>query len=73
MYDASGVRREAGKQAQILNQLIHYFKNKQIPVRLDGATLKELLGHTPFEVFGGLMLGILIACIQYFVVYGGAI
>ncbi|ETJ20296.1 MAG: divergent PAP2 family protein, partial [Veillonella sp.] len=32
MYDASGVRLEAGKQAQILNQIVEYFTKKNIPV-----------------------------------------
>ena len=52
MYDAAGVRRAAGKQAEILNYLIieHRVPNKE--------KLKELLGHTPFEVFVGGLLGI---------------
>ena len=68
MYDASGVRREAGRQAQILNQIVEYFSKRNIPI-----ALKELLGHTPIEVFGGLILGILVAYIQYFYVYNGVI
>ncbi|MDU2556373.1 MAG: divergent PAP2 family protein [Veillonella sp.] len=35
--------------------------------------LKELLGHTPIEVFGGLILGILVACIQFYYIYNGVI
>ena len=75
MYDASGVRREAGRQAQILNQIVEYFSKRNIPVILKGReiALKELLGHTPIEVFGGLILGILVAYIQYFYVYNGVI
>lgn len=67
MYDASGVRREAGRQAQILNQLMEHFKKRNIPVYLDdGHVLKELLGHTPFEVFGGAFLGYAVASIIYY-------
>ena len=75
MYDASGVRRQAGRQAQILNQIVEYFSKRNIPVILKDReiVLKELLGHTPVEVFGGLVLGILIAYIQYFYVYNGVI
>ena len=75
MYDASGVRREAGRQAQILNQIVEYFSKRNIPVILKGReiALKELLRHTPIEVFGGLILGILVAYIQYFYVYNGVI
>ena len=54
MYDAQGIRRAAGKQAEILNMLILEHK---IP---DVDKLKELLGHTPLEVAAGALLGILI-------------
>jgi len=56
MYDAAGVRRAAGKQAKVLNQLIYSHNDK---VQFD-EKLKELLGHSPFEVFMGALLGILI-------------
>ncbi len=52
MYDAAGIRRAAGKQAEILNMLILHH---QLP---DGKKLKELLGHTPLEVAVGAILGI---------------
>ena len=56
MYDAAGVRQAAGKQAKILNQLIdELFQEKH---NLNEERLKELLGHTPFQVFVGLALGI---------------
>ena len=58
MYDASGVRRAVGKQAMILNQIIiDRQQNKQIEEK----KLKELIGHTPIEVFAGAVLGIIIA------------
>lgn len=58
MYDASGVRRAVGKQAIILNQIIEdAYQHK--PVGQE--RLKELIGHTPFEVFAGALLGIVIA------------
>lgn len=54
---------------------MEYFSKRNIPVILKDReiALKELLGHTPVEVFGGLVLGILIAYIQYFYVYNGVI
>lgn len=52
MYDAAGIRRAAGKQAEIINHLIAHH---QVP---DMEQLKELLGHTPLEVFVGALLGI---------------
>ncbi len=55
MYDAAGVRRAASIQARILNQMIQeLFQGHPI----SDTKLRELLGHTPFEVFVGLMLGI---------------
>ena len=65
MYDASGIRRAAGRQAQILNQLVRHLATRQIQIKGDGKLLKELLGHTPFEVFGGTFLGIGVALIFY--------
>jgi acid phosphatase family membrane protein YuiD len=58
MYDAAGVRRAAGKQAKVLNKLMysHYTK-----LELE-EKLKELLGHTPMEVFMGGILGLLLGC-----------
>ena len=55
MYDAAGLRRAAGRHAVVLNRLIDdHFKNPE-----EGAQkLMELLGHTPFEVFVGALLGV---------------
>ncbi|MEY3868358.1 MAG: divergent PAP2 family protein [Microcoleaceae cyanobacterium] len=59
MYDAAGVRQAAGKQARILNQIIdEYFKESG---KFNEERLKELLGHTPFQVVVGLGMGIAIA------------
>ena len=57
MYDAMGVRRETGKQAQLLNSV--FFENI---LNLDGVLLqeklKEYVGHTPLQVLAGAILGI---------------
>lgn len=56
MYDAAGVRQAAGKQARILNQIIdELFQEGQ---EFNEDRLKELLGHTPFQVLIGLVLGV---------------
>ncbi|MEM8721493.1 MAG: divergent PAP2 family protein [Cyanobacteria bacterium P01_G01_bin.39] len=61
MYDAAGVRQAAGKQARILNQIIdELFQDEH---NLNEERLKELLGHTPFQVLVGLSLGISIAMV----------
>ncbi|RKD27872.1 hypothetical protein SAMN02745883_00255 [Caminicella sporogenes DSM 14501] len=58
MYDAAGVRRAVGKQAIILNKIL---EDKQKHRQIEEGRLKELVGHTPIEVFAGAFLGILIA------------
>ena len=61
MFDAQGVRRATGKQAQILNKVMEdiYWKGK---IKED--RLWELVGHTRVEVFVGMFLGILIAFLR---------
>jgi acid phosphatase family membrane protein YuiD len=59
MVDAAGIRRAAGMQAKVLNELIFSTDHK---VKSD-VQLKELLGHSPLEVFMGALLGILIGAI----------
>jgi len=55
MFDASIVRRAAGTQAKLLNEMIdELFKEH----RLSERKVRELLGHTRIEVFFGLIMGI---------------
>ncbi|NLM55220.1 MAG: divergent PAP2 family protein [Firmicutes bacterium] len=57
MYDASGVRRAAGRQAKVLNAILEDLNRRELhPERL-----RELLGHTPFEVLVGALLGVVVA------------
>jgi len=58
MYDAAGVRRAAGKQARVLNQLMTIMLKEG---HLPATKLRELLGHTPFEVVMGALLGTAVA------------
>jgi len=55
MYDAAGLRRAAGKQAACLNRILEDFYKHEI--QSIGGKLKELLGHTPIQVFWGAVLG----------------
>ena len=58
MNDAFGVRWQAGVQAQIINKMVmELFSNKE---EFD-VKLKEIIGHTPFQVFMGGLLGLGIA------------
>lgn len=62
IYDAAGVRREAGRHAEMINILIeellagHPISDKQ---------LREVLGHTPMEVVGGVFLGIVVGLLYW--------
>lgn len=64
IYDATGIRRQAGRHATLLNAIIrdlasgHPLKEEQ---------LREVLGHTPLQAFGGTLLGILIAQLGWMV------
>ena len=75
MYDAMGVRRAAGLHAHAINKMNKYFAIKGISFsdeehsngenkKRKKKELKEYLGHTPFEVLGGALLGILIALVM---------
>ncbi|MBU0676547.1 MAG: divergent PAP2 family protein [Verrucomicrobia bacterium] len=55
MFDAQSVRRAAGKQARLLNQMVEELLKEH---HLSEHKLVELLGHTPLEVFFGCLLGI---------------
>ncbi|KAF8016710.1 hypothetical protein BT93_H2052 [Corymbia citriodora subsp. variegata] len=59
MYDASGVRLHAGRQAELLNQIVCEFppEHPLSSVR----PLRELLGHTPLQVVAGAILGCVVA------------
>ena len=59
MYDASGVRKAAGEQAKVINDLQEML-HKEVPVYL-----KELLGHTRLEVIVGSLLGIAIGLLMF--------
>lgn len=70
MYDAMGVRRSAGLHAREINRINRIFAIKEIktvgesekkPDEKKKKELKEYIGHTPLEVLGGALLGILIA------------
>lgn len=72
MYDAMGVRRAAGLHAHEINNMKKIFAIKGISTSDEDDTskkkkkkeLKEYLGHTPFEVLGGALLGILISMLM---------
>lgn len=62
-HDAMGVRRQAGKHAVVLNELLQYFEPGH------QADLKELVGHTPLQVTAGILIGILNALLMFYCVF----
>ena len=60
LFDAQGVRRWSGRQAQVLNKILEdiYFQR-----RIQEERVKELLGHTPTEVLAGMGVGIVTALV----------
>lgn len=72
MYDASGVRRSAGQQAKLLNEINRYLQQlppeSGLPAFAGRETsLQESLGHRPWEVACGAVLGVAVAVFVHFV------
>ncbi|KAK9008294.1 hypothetical protein V6N11_075194 [Hibiscus sabdariffa] len=66
MYDATGVRLHAGRQAEVLNQIVY-----ELPAEhplAESRPLRELLGHTPPQVFAGGVLGIVTSAAGYYII-----
>lgn len=67
-YDAIGVRYESGKQAAAINDIVDELEKKhKKKYRID--ELKEQLGHKPYEVMGGALLGFFMGSIFYFMLF----
>jgi hypothetical protein len=64
LYDAAGVRREAGYHAVMINRLIdEYVKSPMINQK----KLKEVIGHTPLEVVGGVLSGLMSSTVLWLI------
>ncbi|XWS63819.1 hypothetical protein CRYUN_Cryun06bG0134700 [Craigia yunnanensis] len=65
MYDATGVRLQAGRQAEVLNQIVY-----ELPAEhplAESRPLRELLGHTPPQVIAGGLLGVITAVVGHLI------
>lgn len=62
MFDAAGVRRAAGLQAGVLNRMLDDLRQHHA---IEGGKLKELIGHTPMEVFAGAAYGAALALVLH--------
>ena len=68
MYDATGVRRETGRQATIINQILKDVLINGKPI--SDAELKELVGHKPIEGAGGALVGLAVSGIYILALAG---
>jgi acid phosphatase family membrane protein YuiD len=62
IYDATGIRRQAGKHAELINAMINDLAAGN-PLKEE--QLREVLGHTPLEALGGILLGLVVAQITW--------
>ena len=63
VFEATGLRQEVGNQARVLNEIIEKASKTH---HIDADELRELIGHTWGEVFGGFALGLLVALLFFF-------
>ena len=68
MHDAMGVRLETGKQAKLLNEMVTLLEALGQPKLSMEKKLKEFVGHTPSQVMAGMLLGIVVAVVYFYVV-----
>lgn len=64
MNDAMGVRRETGKHSEALNHIIDALSQKEDKMERPFNLFKELIGHSPLQVFFGLITGIVVALLM---------
>jgi acid phosphatase family membrane protein YuiD len=64
IYDAAGVRMQAGIHAQRINVLFNELLHGHL---VDEKELREVIGHTPLEVVGGILLGLVVATSQWLI------
>ncbi len=67
MHDAMGVRLETGKQAKILNEMVALLEALGQSKLSMEKKLKEFVGHTPTQVMAGMLLGVAVAVIYFYV------
>ena len=65
IYDATGIRREAGRQATLINTIIEEIAKGKLAQQ---KSLKEVLGHTPGEAIMGMLLGLVLAVLVWLLV-----
>ncbi len=65
MFDATDVRYSVGRQSVVINRIVEEIKTRRPMTELK-SDLRELIGHTPFQVFAGAAIGIAVSCLWLF-------
>ncbi len=68
IYDATGVRRQAGFQAQRINLIIKEIFEKKTITEKEFKDLQEVIGHSPGEALGGIIFGMLVSIIVWAII-----
>lgn len=63
IYDATGIRRQAGKHAEAINEIVRKLASGQT---VQQEHLREVLGHTPLEAVAGMVLGLVVAQLAFY-------
>lgn len=71
MHDAMGVRLETGKQAKVINDILQEFRERGMAIKFMSPEerLKEFVGHTGIQVFVGAIIGIIVATVEWLLIY----
>ncbi len=69
IYDATGIRRQAGRHAALINAFINDLASGHPIKEMQEKRLKEVLGHTPLEAAGGVIWGLLVSTVMWLVWY----
>jgi acid phosphatase family membrane protein YuiD len=70
VYDATGVRRQAGLHAERINQIVRELLHLKKLEEDQVSYLREIIGHTPGEAVAGVIFGTLIALmVQWIMVW----
>lgn len=69
-HDAKGVRRETGRQAVVINEVLEVLRSLSKEKKISDVKLKEWVGHSPSQIAAGICIGIINAFFMNFVVFG---
>ncbi|MDD5082273.1 MAG: divergent PAP2 family protein [Dehalococcoidales bacterium] len=66
MYDAAGVRQSVSRQSAVLDRIVEELRLRRPLTKLE-SYVREFVGHTPFQVFVGAAIGVIIAWLWFLI------